>query len=134
MERVNEYAPQHSRIFKEVGAVIHILAPDIDWRTRLQMILVTSPEKPFEYTAKNDTRRHAIVAMYEGEIDALYAAVNETTQADLKPPMSWSQASAKAFVRAVVERVLDRPLGDQDDLFQNSCDRYATPLWFQISV
>ena len=89
-----------------------------------QMIMVAHPDKPFEYTAKNDPRRHAITAMYEDEIDALYEAVNETTQADLTPPASWNYTSAKTFVRAVVERVMDRAIGDHDDLFQNSCDRY----------
>ncbi|OBZ79958.1 L-aminoadipate-semialdehyde dehydrogenase large subunit [Grifola frondosa] len=82
VERMNEYAPQHSRIFKE-------------------MILVASPSKPFTYTAKNTARRQAIINDYEGEIDALYDAVAETTQADIAPPSAWSKDETLAFVRTV---------------------------------
>lgn len=39
------------------------------------MILVTSPKKPFMYTAKKTARRQAIVMEYDEEIDALCAAV-----------------------------------------------------------
>ena len=60
------------------------------------MITVSTPEKPFTYTAKNTPRRHAIIREYEPEIDALYAAVDESTQADIEPPHSWNFASAAA--------------------------------------
>lgn len=87
------------------------------------MIIVTDPAKPFTYTAKNTLRRQAIVAEYDPEIEALYAAVDETTQADLSPPTSWDLPSTTDFVRAVVTRVLKQPVKDNDDIFQQSCDR-----------
>ncbi|KAJ3532133.1 hypothetical protein NM688_g7469 [Phlebia brevispora] len=114
VEKMNDYAPQHSRIFKE-------------------MITVSAPEKPFTYTAKNTPRRHAIIREYEPEIEALYAAVDESTQADLVPPPSWNAASAKAFVRAVVTRVLDHDLADTDDLFHSGCDRHVA-TWIRNSL
>ena len=89
------------------------------------MILPASPSKPFSYNMKGLPKRRTIVPEYQAEIDALYDAVDETTQADLRPPQTWTYINAKQFVSAVIERVLDRPLGEHDDLFQNSCDRYA---------
>ena len=87
------------------------------------MIIVTDPAKPFTYTAKNTLRRQAIIAEYEPEIEALYAAVDETTQADLGPPTSWDLIHTTEFVRGVITRVLKQPVKDTDDIFQQGCDR-----------
>ena len=87
------------------------------------MITVSTPDKPFTYTAKNTPRRHAIIREYEPEIDALYAAVDESTQADIEPPHSWNFASAKEFVKAVIKRVLDHDIAETQDLFHSGCDR-----------
>ena len=89
------------------------------------MIIVTSPSKSFTYTAKSTPRRPAIINDYAPEIEALYAAADETTQAHLSPPASWTVANSREFVRSVVHHVIVRAIGDQDDLFQNGCDRYA---------
>ncbi|KAJ7819956.1 hypothetical protein B0H14DRAFT_3089317 [Mycena olivaceomarginata] len=56
VEKMNAFAPQHSRLFKE-------------------MILVSKPNKPFTYTAKMTARRQAIITDYEDEIAELYDAV-----------------------------------------------------------
>ncbi|KAK7689664.1 hypothetical protein QCA50_007459 [Cerrena zonata] len=53
VERLNQYAPPQSRISEE-------------------MILVSSPHKPFVYTAKFSVRRQAMIELYQPEIDALY--------------------------------------------------------------
>ena len=39
-----------------------------------QMILIASPDKPLEHTAKGTARRGVCLQLYAGEIDALYAA------------------------------------------------------------
>jgi hypothetical protein len=88
------------------------------------MIIVASPSKPFTYTAKNTARRQAIISDYEVEINAVYAAVEESTQADLPPPHDWGLSSTIPFVRAVVGRVLKHRVKDTDDIFQKGCDRY----------
>ncbi|KAH8116797.1 hypothetical protein DFH11DRAFT_1687657 [Phellopilus nigrolimitatus] len=103
VERMNEYAPQHSRIFKE-------------------MILVSSPEKPFTYTAKNTPRRQATINNYEKEIDAVYKAVEETAQPDIPFPPSWDLPHALDFVRAVVKKVMNHAVKDEVDFFQYGCD------------
>ncbi|KAF7795914.1 hypothetical protein EIP86_007081 [Pleurotus ostreatoroseus] len=106
IEKMNEFAPQHSRIFKE-------------------MITVASPTKPFTYTAKNTPRRHFVIDEYKDEIDVLYDAVEESTQADLVPPSVWTVDTTTDYMRAVVSRVVERELRDLDDLF---------PTWIRNSV
>ncbi|EMD35494.1 hypothetical protein CERSUDRAFT_157295 [Gelatoporia subvermispora B] len=103
VERMNEYAPQHSRVFKE-------------------MIVVTSPSKPLEFTAKGTPRRQVCLNAYEAEIDAAYAAAENSSQTDLAPPPEWTQDTVSAFIRAVVEKVLTSSLADDADLFQHGCD------------
>ncbi|KAI0050773.1 acetyl-CoA synthetase-like protein [Auriscalpium vulgare] len=101
--KLNEYAPAHSRLFKE-------------------MILVSKPSKPFKYTAKGTPRRPAVLRTYEPEIEALYAAVQNASQTDIVPPGTWNEAETRSFLRAVVGSVLKSDIGDEDDLFLAGCD------------
>ncbi|PBL02838.1 acetyl-CoA synthetase-like protein [Armillaria gallica] len=103
VERINKFAPQHSRLFKE-------------------MILVAKPGKPFTYTAKNTARRQAILDDYSEEITAIYKTVEESTQANIPPPLEWDDISTKEFVRTVVFQVLSHSISEDEDLFQHGCD------------
>ncbi|KAI0926217.1 hypothetical protein AcV5_008731 [Taiwanofungus camphoratus] len=103
IEKMNEYAPQHSRIFKE-------------------MILVAKPSKPFQYTAKGTVRRGVTLEDYKDEIDALYNAVEESAQSNIPPPARWDIGSATDFVRAVVGKVMVHAVQGGDDIFQHGCD------------
>ncbi|EKM51198.1 uncharacterized protein PHACADRAFT_103930 [Phanerochaete carnosa HHB-10118-sp] len=114
VEKVNDFAPQHSRLFKE-------------------MIIVSSPAKPFTYTAKGTPRRPAIINEYQPEIEALYATVDETTQAHLLPPRSWTLPHAIEFVRSTVQEVMTRYVLDTDDLFQKGCDSLQA-TWIRNSI
>ena len=87
------------------------------------MILVSSPEKPFSLTAKLTARRQAIIALYQPEIDALYDAVDETTMAITHIPNEWTERTSLEYARDLISSVLKHPVGDDDDLFQHSCDR-----------
>lgn len=92
--------------------------------TFTQMILVASPSKPFDYNAKGNVRRGPILQRYAAEIDALYASVEESVQVDIAAPSSWDPESTKSFVKAVLQRVLLRPLlHDDADFFRSGCDR-----------
>lgn len=102
---MNEFAPQHSRLFKE-------------------MILVAKSDKPFQYTAKSTARRQAIINEYKDEIDAVYSAVEATTQSSIPFPQVWDIMSATEFVRAIISSVLVHEVKDDDDIFQHGCDRY----------
>ncbi|KIJ49855.1 hypothetical protein M422DRAFT_246221 [Sphaerobolus stellatus SS14] len=93
IEEANDYAPAHSRIFKE-------------------MILVASPSKPFTYTAKNTARRGAIIKDYADEIEEIYKAVDESTQTSIPIPTSttenggWSLEDTREFVHNVVHEIM----------------------------
>ncbi|THH29838.1 hypothetical protein EUX98_g4346 [Antrodiella citrinella] len=113
--KLNEFAPQHSRIFKE-------------------MILVASPDKPFTYTAKSTPRRQAILNEYEQEIEDIYAAAAESSQADeVTPPTEWNYPSILDFVRTVVTRVVKAKLTDSDDIFSKGGDSLQA-TWIRNSI
>jgi hypothetical protein len=114
VERVNAYAPQHSRLFKE-------------------MIVVASPSKPFTFTAKGTTRRGAIIKEYDPEIEAAYKAVEESAQSDIAVPAEWNATTAREFIRKAVYAVLRQELKDDDDFFQYGCDRYVTFRYSPLS-
>lgn len=97
------------------------------------MILVSSPQKPFTYTAKNTARRQAIIAEYDAEIDALYTKVQKTTQPHIAVPAEWTWEKALEFIRFIVSEVMKRALGDSEDIFESGCDRYvcATCVFFR---
>ncbi|PCH42382.1 acetyl-CoA synthetase-like protein [Wolfiporia cocos MD-104 SS10] len=103
VEKMNAYAPQHSRLFKE-------------------MILVSSPAKPFQFTAKGTVRRAAMIKEYEEEIEAAYEQVEKSEQSDIPLPSQWDDSTAIGFIRAVVSRIITRAVGDEDDIFQHGCD------------
>ncbi|OCB92288.1 acetyl-CoA synthetase-like protein [Sanghuangporus baumii] len=114
VERMNDFAPQHSRIFKE-------------------MIIVVSPSKPFTYTAKNTARRQVIIEDYVEEIDAIYTAVEESTQANIPLPPSWSFKHALEFTRKTVQGVMKLSIGDDADLFRHGCDSLQA-TWIRNTV
>lgn len=90
-----------------------------------QMVIVTSPSKPFDYNAKGDARRNPILERYKEEIDALYAGIEESAQSDIVAPSHWDPEATKDFIRTVVQKVLLKPLDDESDIFRSGCDRCA---------
>ncbi|KAM5541012.1 hypothetical protein V8D89_005323 [Ganoderma adspersum] len=104
IEKMNAFAPSHSRIFKE-------------------MIMLTSPNKPLEYTAKGTPRRQICIKAYTDEIDALYKRVEESSQVDLPPPRNWTPTTVRQFVEDVVKKVTKNDaIKPDDDLFLQGCD------------
>ncbi|THV01949.1 acetyl-CoA synthetase-like protein [Dendrothele bispora CBS 962.96] len=115
VERMNDFAPQHSRIFKE-------------------MILVASPSKPFTYTAKNTPRNNAIIKKYASEIEAIYNSLEESTQSSIPVPAQWDLEPSTEFVRAVVKKVLAiEDIGDEEDVFQRGGDSLQA-TWIKNSI
>lgn len=115
VEKMNDYAPQHSRLFKE-------------------MIIVSKPSKPFTYTAKNTARRQAIINDYAEEIEQVYALVDESTQSTISAPASWDKWSTLDFVRNVVQQALRaRGLQDEQDIFERGCDSLQA-TWIRNSI
>lgn len=103
VERLNDYAPQHSRLFKE-------------------MIIVASPSKPFVYTAKTTPRRQAILKDYDPEINALYDTVEKSSQVDIPVPAEWTPSQSLDYVRHVLHKVMTQKVADDVDIFQYGCD------------
>ncbi|KZT07586.1 acetyl-CoA synthetase-like protein [Laetiporus sulphureus 93-53] len=103
VEKMNEFAPQHSRLFKE-------------------MIMVSKPSKPFAYTAKDTVRRGVVLKEYDQEINDIYDLVEKSAQSNVPPPEKWDLDSAAQFVRAVVGKIMTHKVTDSDDLFQHGCD------------
>ena len=102
---MNAYAPAHSRIFKET-------------------ILVSSPAKPLEYTAKGTPRRQVSLAAYKDEVDALYGRMEHSSQTDIPPPRDWSLEAVLIYVGDIVRGVMNNTkLTENGDLFVEGCDR-----------
>ncbi|KAH8114785.1 acetyl-CoA synthetase-like protein [Phellopilus nigrolimitatus] len=114
VEQATAFAPTHSRIFKE-------------------MIIVTDPAKPFEYTPKGNPRRHVSVALYSAEIDAVYAAVEAQTDSGPSVPSSWRESEAREYARTLINKVLKNPVRDEDDIFEHGCDSLQA-TWIRNSI
>ncbi|TFY80795.1 hypothetical protein EWM64_g3219 [Hericium alpestre] len=82
VEKANEFAPSHSRLFKE-------------------MIITTHPDKPFLWTAKGTPRGKVSLVQYDKEIEALYDTVADASQTDIEPPVKWTPDLTIEFVRTV---------------------------------
>ena len=90
------------------------------------MIVVTSPNKPFQYTGKGSIRRQICIDEYEDEIKAAYDAVAESSQAHIEPPTTWDLEGVREFVRGVVTHVMrdaGKKVEDETELFQVGLDR-----------
>ncbi|KAI0758786.1 acetyl-CoA synthetase-like protein [Fomes fomentarius] len=115
IERMNTYAPSHSRVFKE-------------------MIMVTKPSKPLEYTAKGTPRRQICIKAYDEEIDALYKRIEESSQVDTPPPRDWAPETIRIYVTEVVRKVMKNvAVKDSDDLFQQGCDSLQA-TWIRNTI
>jgi hypothetical protein len=90
------------------------------------MIIVTEDSKPMELTAKGTARRNYMLKRYEEEIDSLYKLVDSISDSGPSPPTEWTPDKTLRFVRAVVLHFLEHSVADQDDLFQQGCDRYTS--------
>ncbi|EJC99743.1 acetyl-CoA synthetase-like protein [Fomitiporia mediterranea MF3/22] len=114
IERANEIAPSYARIYKE-------------------MVLVTSPGKPFTYTVKGIVRRQEATTNYKEEIDAMYRAAEESSQAEIGAPNDWAFKSVLEFVRRVVNATLKQPIADDIDMFTHGCDS-LNATWIRNSL
>ena len=125
VERVNASAPQHSRIFKEVSSSYYTSDPVRFALCSLpvEMILVTSPGKPVQYTLKGFPRRQVILKQYEEEINGIYDRAENIPVDSQQGIQHWTPDSTLIFVRETVHGVMKQKISDDDDFFQFGCDR-----------
>ncbi|KAJ7164463.1 hypothetical protein C8R46DRAFT_901759 [Mycena filopes] len=114
IEEANQYAPAHSRVFKE-------------------MILVADPLRPIELTAKGTPRRQAAIEAYRHEIQAIYDSVEASSLTYLVGPEQFNPASSINFVREVVTEVMIKAPGDEEDILQHGCDSLQA-TWIRNSL
>ncbi|KAF8836796.1 NAD(P)-binding protein [Paxillus ammoniavirescens] len=103
MERMNMFAPQHSRVYKE-------------------MIIFASRTKPFTYSPRGTVNRQSTLVNYKDEINVLYTTTEQAAQVALKPPKIWSPENSLHFVRGVVVAVWGKKLEDDADFFLYGAD------------
>ncbi|KAK7461264.1 hypothetical protein VKT23_008439 [Stygiomarasmius scandens] len=120
VEKMNAYAPTHSRIVKE-------------------FILFTTPRKPLEYTPKGTARSKIAIKLYTEEIEHLYDKA-ASGWSDLPVTSRWDlkgEMEVRALIRAIILRIMraeQEGLQDDMDLFQNGCDSLqATYIFRAIS-
>ncbi|KAI0031502.1 acetyl-CoA synthetase-like protein [Vararia minispora EC-137] len=114
VQKMNAYAPSHSRLLKE-------------------MIIVADPTKPLELTAKGSARRNVCLAKYEHEIEELYKAAGEAAEDAPHPPTDWTLEASLEYVHALVRAIIGQPLGETEDLFQHGFDSLSA-VWIRKNV
>ncbi|KAF8162196.1 hypothetical protein K438DRAFT_1731291 [Mycena galopus ATCC 62051] len=104
VEQANAIAPSHSRLFKD-------------------MIVLATPSRPFQVTAKGTPRRQAILEDYAQDIDAAYDAFNRVP-APAGPQVhgTISVNDALEIVRGQVHTNVGPSISDNANLFDAGAD------------
>ncbi|KAF7348965.1 NRPS-like enzyme [Mycena venus] len=104
VEQANATAPSHSRLFKD-------------------MIVLATPSRPFQVSAKGTPRRQAILEDYAQEIDAAYVAFNRVA-APAGPQVhgKFSINDALEIVRGQVHTNVRPSISDNENLFDAGAD------------
>jgi len=114
IQKMNDFAPTHSRVFPE-------------------MILVTSPDRPFVLTQKGTPQRSDALQKYEADINAAYEAAELSSDSIFPTPDTWTLESASTFVRDIVHNVISSKPSDTDDVFQHGCDSLRA-AWIRNAI
>ncbi|KAJ7760072.1 putative aminoadipate reductase [Mycena maculata] len=105
IEEANANSPAFARIYKE-------------------MILVTQPGKPMLRAPKGTVNKKATIALYNGEIEALYDTIEASGNAanDSVPPASWTAEDLEPWLRTQASVIADRDIRGGQDLFEQGFD------------
>ncbi|KAJ7482012.1 hypothetical protein FB451DRAFT_1237794 [Mycena latifolia] len=105
VEQANGFAPSHSRIVRD-------------------MILLATPSRPFQVTAKGTLRRQAILEDYAQHIDAAYAAFDKSPAPSAVPGEGGeiSRNHALEIVRGQVHANVGPSISDDENLFDAGAD------------
>ncbi|KAJ3917166.1 hypothetical protein F5877DRAFT_91368 [Lentinula edodes] len=112
VQDANRIAPAFSRIFKE-------------------LILVASPDKPLPRVGKGTVARKAALALYEPEINELYAIVESNSGGDsVDPPNSWTAVDVESWLVAQITDILSSGINVNPklDLFEQGFDSLVSTV------
>ncbi|KIM43694.1 hypothetical protein M413DRAFT_443603 [Hebeloma cylindrosporum] len=111
VEEANKVAPAFSRIFKE-------------------MILLSSSKKPLPRAGKGTIMRKAALAVYQTEIDEIYAKVDATAKVDaVVPPPSWDTEHTIPWLQnEIVEIQGGQQFSVTSDFFEQGMDSLSATI------
>ncbi|KZT05734.1 putative aminoadipate reductase [Laetiporus sulphureus 93-53] len=111
VEEANRMMPAFARIYKE-------------------MILVTDPSRPLVRAGKGTVIRAPSLALYETEIEALYKAVEESSNLiDVESPRSWTESEVAEWLAIQATSVNNHhTVTKSKDLFEQGFDSLSATL------
>ncbi|KAJ3821631.1 putative aminoadipate reductase [Lentinula raphanica] len=112
VEDANRIAPAFSKIFKE-------------------MILIASPDKPLPRVGKGTVARKAALALYESEINEIYAIVESNSGGDsVDPPKSWTAVDVQSWLVAHITDITSNHISvdPTHDLFEQGFDSLVSTI------
>lgn len=84
------------------------------------------PAKPFHYTPKGTPRRQVIIDEYKEEIERGYINLETTSTIEANSFETLDLEETHLYVSQLVEQIMGRKLGEDDDIFLFGCDRFVT--------
>lgn len=84
------------------------------------------PAKPFHYTPKGTPRRQVIIDEYKEEIEQGYINLETTSTIEANSFETLDLEETHLYVSQLVEQIMGRKLGEDDDIFLFGCDRSVT--------
>ncbi|CAO1635903.1 unnamed protein product [Sympodiomycopsis kandeliae] len=98
IEEANQYAPSHSRLYKE-------------------MIIVGTSKKPLPMTPKGTIRVGVAIKYYDDEIQETYRRFDEIGVSTVAAPKEWNSESTREYVRLTIKQTLSHleSITEQDD-------------------
>ncbi|KAJ7052216.1 putative aminoadipate reductase [Mycena amicta] len=105
VEQANAIAPAFAKLYKE-------------------MILVTHPDRPMGRTPKGTVIKKATIALYDGEITALYDTIEASGNAasDVAPPASWTAIDLGPWLLTHAGLLSGKEITPATDLFDQGFD------------
>lgn len=74
-------------------------------------------------TDKGTVKRQPNIDAYAKEIKAAYTALHDSARQDVVPPDAWDVESVMNYVRQLIKTVVENPVQDHEDIFQQGADR-----------
>lgn len=88
------------------------------------MIVVADPMRPFLFTPKGTIRRQLMLKDYQTDIANLYLTKESHSSDEVPLPESKGSDDCTSYMSKVVQSLLGRVAGIDEDIFQLGVDRY----------